>query len=165
MRKFREKSTLGGLKDWEFLVGEPVKVFNPEKDMLAESSANPVFLRKDTENCCCWRIRNLPYPAEVYSVNIDDEKQDIVVRTSNKKYYKRIQVSDVVNRGEKLTVPRLRWRHEHNTLIIEYTKSEEHLAAEQAAAIERRQIKTTSTAGGGGGGAPQKDGEVDCKQQ
>jgi hypothetical protein len=36
--------------------------------MLGLSSANPIFLRKDTASNCCWRIRNLPYPVEVYSV-------------------------------------------------------------------------------------------------
>jgi hypothetical protein len=33
--------------------------------MLGLSSANPIFLRKDTASNCCWRIRNLPYPVEV----------------------------------------------------------------------------------------------------
>lgn len=45
----------------------------------------PIFTRKDTPQAFQWRIRNLPYPLPTYQVSIDDEKQQIVVRTTNKK--------------------------------------------------------------------------------
>jgi DPCD protein family len=45
----------------------------------------PQFTRRDTERSFQWRIRNLPYPADTYAVTVDEEKQQIVVRTSNKK--------------------------------------------------------------------------------
>ena len=50
----------------------------------------PVVSRVDTPREFCWRIRNLPYGPEVYAVTA--EGREIVVRTSNKKYFKRIQV-------------------------------------------------------------------------
>jgi hypothetical protein len=31
----------------------------------------PIFIRKDTLDCFQWRIRNLPYPAEVYQLEVD----------------------------------------------------------------------------------------------
>lgn len=44
----------------------------------------------------------MSYPADVYSVSVDHEKQEIVVRTSNKKYYKRIQLLDLLRYDLKL---------------------------------------------------------------
>jgi len=34
-------------------------------------------------------VRNLPWPAECYSFELDEQKQEVVIKTSNKKYYKR----------------------------------------------------------------------------
>ena len=45
----------------------------------------PIFTRKDNSKAFQWRIRNLPYPLNVYSVTVDDDKQSITIRTSNKK--------------------------------------------------------------------------------
>jgi len=35
-----------------------------------------------------WRVRNLPYPKEVYEISVDQEKNQVVIRTTNKKYFK-----------------------------------------------------------------------------
>ena len=83
-RKWKYPKELGE-SDWVYELGAPVKVFNPDTDMMAASTSNPEFLRKDTDVLFQWRIRNLPYPKETYSVSVDSEKQDIVLRTSNKK--------------------------------------------------------------------------------
>ena len=45
-----------------------------------------MFTRKDNSKAFQWRIRNLPYPLEVYSVTVDDDKYSMIIRTSNKKY-------------------------------------------------------------------------------
>merc|ERR1712091_198574 len=99
--------------------------------MMRASSSNPIFLRKDTPEHFQWRIRNLPYPADVYSVTIDHEKQQIVVRTSNKKYFKRVAVEDLMRLNLKLKDESLTWKHQHNTLIISYTRPIEVVQAEQ----------------------------------
>ena len=44
-----------------------------------------------------WRIRNLPYPLSVYAVSVEDEK--IVLRTSNKKYFKKFALLDLTRIG------------------------------------------------------------------
>lgn len=133
LRKTRQPTPLGGEGEWVYEVGQaPESGFDCHSDMLRPSSSNPLFLRKDTPEHFQWRIRNLPYPAEVYSVTIDHEKQEIVVRTSNKKYYKRINVPDLGCVGAKLTADSLTWKHQHNTLIISYTKSIEVIKKEQA---------------------------------
>merc|ERR1719160_27626 len=132
LRKSRKPTTLGGEGEWVFEVGQaPEKTFDPHSDMMRPSSSNPIFLRKDTPEQFQWRIRNLPYPADVYSVTIDDEKQQIVVRTSNKKYFKRIDVEDLSRLGLKLKAASLSWKHQHNTLIISYTRPIEVIKSEQ----------------------------------
>lgn len=45
----------------------------------------PVFTRKDTKSSFQWRIRNLPYPKDVFSVSVDPPERCVVIRTSNKK--------------------------------------------------------------------------------
>jgi len=127
-------SALGKEAAWEIEVGQaPESNFDPHSDFVRPSSSNPVFLRKDTPEHLQWRIRNLPYPADVYSVAVDHDKQEIVIRTSNKKYYKRIQVPDLVRVGIKLRDDMLTWKHQHNTLVISYLRPEEVAAAERRA--------------------------------
>jgi hypothetical protein len=58
---------------------------NPPVSPPARQSSQPAFSRKDTRDTFEWRVRNLPYPPEVYSVTVDQEQRQIVVRTSNKK--------------------------------------------------------------------------------
>lgn len=31
----------------------------------------PVFMRKDTKTSFLWRVRNLPYPKEVYNISLE----------------------------------------------------------------------------------------------
>lgn len=60
----------------------------------------------------------MPYPLEVYSVVVDSENSCLIVRTTNKKYYKKFRVPELdrVN-----LVPRqdaIQFTHKYNTLII-----------------------------------------------
>ena len=74
VRKWKRPKQFGD-GNWEFEIGQPLETnFDPQSDMLAPSSQNPIFLRKDTESRFEWRIRNLPYPKETYSVEIDHNK-------------------------------------------------------------------------------------------
>lgn len=134
LRKTRSSTKiLGRESEWVYEVGQPpAPAFDPHSDTLRASATNPIFLRKDTPEHFQWRIRNLPYPVDVYSVVVDHEKQQIVVRTSNKKYFKRIDVPDLqrVEGDLKLRDDLLGWKHQHNTLIISYTKPQEVVAAE-----------------------------------
>mmetsp|Transcript_105473 Transcript_105473/g.183452 ORF Transcript_105473/g.183452 Transcript_105473/m.183452 type:complete len:292 (-) Transcript_105473:71-946(-) len=132
LRKTRKASTLGHESEWVFEVGQaPERPFDPHSDIIRTSASNPIFLRKDTPECFQWRVRNLPYPANVYSVTIDQEKQQIVVRTSNKKYFKRIDVEDLRRVGAKLQDELLSWKHQHNTLIISYVRPSEVVQSER----------------------------------
>ena len=96
VRKRRSKTVLGALGEWVYEVGEPPARPTIEGDLLRVSAANPILARKDRPHAFEWRVRNLSYPKSTYSVTIDTEQNQIVVRTSNKKYFKRIDVEELV---------------------------------------------------------------------
>ena len=58
------------------------------------------------------------YPKEVYIVEVDEEKQQIVVKTTIKKYYKRIDIPDIKRMGIELKKGKESWIYKNNTLII-----------------------------------------------
>jgi len=150
LRKVRSKSTLGKISNWRVLVGEPEKqAFDPRKDMISSSSKNPEFLNQDTPTHFQWRVRNIPYEKSVYMLSIDHKRQQIVLRTSNKKYFKRINVPSLTSLGLKLTDDPgvLTYTHSSNTLIIQYKKpakvveAEVEYAKKRAAEAEKQKSK------------------------
>lgn len=144
LRKVRKAVPLGSKEpEWVYEVGQaPESAFDPHSDLMKVSNSNPIFLRKDTPEHFQWRIRNLAYPADVYSVTVDHDKQEIVVRTSNKKYYKRIGIPDLARLNLKLQENSLSWKHQHNTLIISYTRPREVVLQEQKALKEAEKKAT-----------------------
>lgn len=164
VRKWKTKSTLGGDRDWEYEIGEaPVRAgagagagAGGAGLVIAESSANPVVVPRDIGAGWEWRIRNLPYPKDVYLLSIDDDKQQIVVRTSNKKYFKRIDVPMLRREGVPLHPMFLSFDHSMNTLVIQYEKPPA-IRAVDAARREERLAKAATA----------KEGDVssDCRTQ
>ncbi|NWU99503.1 DPCD protein, partial [Upupa epops] len=154
-RRWREKNALGGTGKWQVEVGDPTSLFlgDPESEFIKESSSNPIFLRKDTLSSFQWRIRNLPYPKEVYSVSVEKEQRCCIIRTTNKKYYKKFSIPDLDRYQLPLDADALSFTHANNTLIITYQKPKEILAAEEQLQKELKKIK------------PANDGDVDCKTQ
>ena len=67
-------------------------------------------------------MRNLPYPEEVYQLEVDSEKQEVVIRTTVKKYYKRFQIPDMLRANIKLNKDNLSFKHNNNTLVVSYKK-------------------------------------------
>jgi len=158
VRKRREKSVLGREGEWVFEVGEAPARVTIEGDMLRPSSSNPVFVRKDRPHAFEWRIRNLPYPKPTYSVSIDAKEQQIVLRTTNKKYFKRIAIEDMTRAKLPLDEAALSWTHENSTLVITYKKPAPILQLEKQAKAERLAAPET-------GPQTAEDGTPDCKQQ
>ncbi|KAM5323486.1 protein DPCD isoform 1-T1 [Glossophaga mutica] len=132
VRKWRVKSALGALGQWQIEVGEPAPhgAGNLGPELIKESNANPIFMRKDTKVCFQWRIRNLPYPKDVYSVSVDRKERCIIVRTTNKKYYKKFSIPDLDRHKLPLDDSSLSFTYANCTLIISYQKPKEVLAAE-----------------------------------
>ncbi|XP_065602938.1 protein DPCD [Cyrtonyx montezumae] len=146
------ENTLGGSGKWQVEVGNPsLPLPGPlESELIKESSSNPIFMRKDTLTSFQWRIRNLPYPKDVYSVSVEKEQRCCVIRTTNKKYYKKFPIPDLDRYQLPLDAAALSFTHTNNTLIITYQKPKEILAAEEELQKELKKIKS---------------GDCDCKIQ
>ena len=156
VRKRCTKTVLGAKGDWVYEVGEPPARMTIENDLMQPSNVNPALVRKDRVNAFEWRIRNLPYPKPTYSVTVDGEARQLVVRTTNKKYFKRISIEDLDRMRLPIEEKALSWTHENNTLIIQYRKPAEVLQREQQAKQERLTAPDEPA---------KPDGDVDCKQQ
>mmetsp|Transcript_2802 Transcript_2802/g.3999 ORF Transcript_2802/g.3999 Transcript_2802/m.3999 type:complete len:206 (-) Transcript_2802:309-926(-) len=153
-RRWRSTDTLGRQSTWEFEVGE-MPPANQSADvvegMMAVSRVNPSFHRRDKLECWEWRVRNLPYPLETYNITVEKDMTELVLRTTNRKYFKRWQIPFLVRLGMPLEEERISYDHENNTLIIQYTKPENILELE---ADRRGQLRSSSG----------QEGEADCKQ-
>uniref|UniRef100_A0A8C6H317 Protein DPCD n=1 Tax=Mus spicilegus TaxID=10103 RepID=A0A8C6H317_MUSSI len=132
VRKWRVKNALGALGQWQLEVGEPVPsgAGSLGSELIKESNANPIFMRKDTKTSFQWRIRNLPYPKDVYSVSVAQKERCVIVRTTNKKYYKKFSIPDLDRHQLPLEDSALSFAHANCTLIISYQKPKEVMAAE-----------------------------------
>uniref|UniRef100_A0A0B6ZF72 Protein DPCD n=2 Tax=Arion vulgaris TaxID=1028688 RepID=A0A0B6ZF72_9EUPU len=150
LRKWKRKSTLGGVGKWEYEIGEqPTPLLNLDTEGLVESNTNPVFLRKDTKSHYQWRIRNLPYPISNYIIKKSDDGQ-IILSTVNKKYYKKFSIPDLERCALKLEEDKLELAHANNTLIISYKKPQSILEMEKTFEQEIKKMKAN------------EDGEMDC---
>ena len=93
-------------------------------------------------------------PAREAEWTVDTEADQIVVRTSNKKYFKRIDVDDMDRARIPLEEGPLSWSHDNSTLIIQYKKPAAVLNAEKDAKVSRLSAPEQP---------PQQDEQ--CKQQ
>ncbi|CAM4488257.1 unnamed protein product [Leuciscus chuanchicus] len=119
LRKWRHKTSFGGQGQWTWEVGETnPNDINVTSDLIKENSSNPLFMRKDTKASFQLRIRNISYPAEVYSVSAEPTERCCVIRTSNKKYYKKFSIPDLDRCQLPLESAALSFTHANNTLII-----------------------------------------------
>jgi len=133
IRKHRKPTTLGGEGKWIYEVGAETKVFNPDIDLFAPSAQQPV------------RVRNCPWPESVYSVVVDNgcTPSTIVIRTTNKKFFKRFPIPDLLRAGiTKLDSQAISFVHEHGTLIVRYKKPAEVLKLEEQCAQQRKAMKS-----------------------
>ncbi|GLD60941.1 protein DPCD [Lates japonicus] len=155
VRKWRHKSTLGAQGQWKVEVGEPLvnPVTSLDSDVIKENCSNPVFMRKDTKSSFQWRIRNLPYPKDVFCVFVEPSERCIIIKTSNKKYYKKFSIPDLDRSQLPFECSALSFTHANNTLIVSYKKPKEILTLEQEQLKELKKLKGTG------------EGDVDCKTQ
>ncbi|KAM4583971.1 protein DPCD isoform 1-T2 [Odontesthes bonariensis] len=155
VRKWCHKSTLGVQGSWQVEVGEPLvsPAVSLDSDVIKESFCNPVLMRKDSKTSFQWRIRNLPYPIDVFSVFAEPSERCIVIKTSNKKYYKKFSVPDLDRSQLSLDNSALSFTHANNTLIVSYKKPKDILTLEQELLKELKKMKGNT------------EGDVDCKTQ
>ncbi|KAH8408733.1 hypothetical protein KR215_011764 [Drosophila sulfurigaster] len=138
-RAWRKSKQLMGEPEWELELGEEPRQINwngnnsrgggGDADNVSggeftvrESNSAPLLTKRVTKKNIEWRIRNLPYPLNVYNVSAEPDLHAIVVRTSNKKYYKVIPVPDLDRCGMPPIQANISTHHQFNTLIITYQK-------------------------------------------
>ena len=123
-RRWQSKNSLGRSTGWIFEIGgveERPSNSNSGFD-LAPARNNPVFIPMDHRAAFEWRVRNLPYPLATYQLTVDDEKQELVLRTTNKKYFKRFKIPAMLRHKLALDKANIAMNHAHNTLVIRYKK-------------------------------------------
>ncbi|ETV91756.1 hypothetical protein H310_13815 [Aphanomyces invadans] len=138
VRRWKAPTALGGDGKWEFEVGEPTLDTVVEKDIgIVPSGTNPIFLCRESTATWEWRVRNLPYPKDTYVITIDQATQEIIIRTTNKKYFKRFRVPAMVRASLPLQQSSLSHTHSNNTLVVQYEKPDEVVEAEKNLLDER----------------------------
>ncbi|XP_017863160.1 PREDICTED: protein DPCD [Drosophila arizonae] len=140
-RAWRKCKQLMGEPEWEIELGEEPRQLNwaaankqntaggGDADNISggeftvrESNTAPLLTKRITKKNIEWRIRNLPYPLNVYDIRADAEQRAIIVRTNNKKYYKVIKVPELDRCGVPPVQANISAHHQFNTLIITYQK-------------------------------------------
>lgn len=158
LRKRRQKNRLGAWSDWITEVGQDSSKNskNLHQNLIVEASSSPILVVHDTKENHVFRIRNFPYSKETVLVTIEKsspdcsstnfsgsdslEGEDIVVRTSNKKYFKRIKIPLLKRMGIALDPVNLSYEVKFNTLVITYKKPLAVLVTEEALRKERLSI-------------------------
>uniref|UniRef100_A0A674BHB8 Protein DPCD n=1 Tax=Salmo trutta TaxID=8032 RepID=A0A674BHB8_SALTR len=149
------KSTLKGQGPWEIEVGEPVPstVACLESDVLEKRNENCsnynallyfLSLYLCTKTSFLWRVRNLPYPIEVYNISVEPYQRCCIIRTNNKKYYKKFNVPDLDRSQLPLDSSALNFTHANNTLIVSYKKPKEILTIDHELLREVKKLKGTN---------------------
>ena len=136
-----KKIGMTGKEQWITEIGEEIKPRSNDEFLIRENDNNPLFIRKDTQKEFQWRIRNLKGDADNFMVECDKDKQQIVIRTKNKKYYKRFNIPDLERLNVKLDENLMKVNFVNNTLIISYTKPKEALDSESEILGEIRRIR------------------------
>ncbi|KAJ8723423.1 hypothetical protein PYW08_003335 [Mythimna loreyi] len=156
-RAWKVKGKLGGAGKWEVEIGDPIPDATPQIEGsgadIMESKDQPILTRRNTRINLEWRIRNLPYPIDTYSVSANNEERCIIIRTTNKKYFKRLQVPELDRLNLPLEQANIQCTHSFNTLIITYKKPQQLLEMDKEWYQELSKVK------------PIKDIPSDCKTQ
>ncbi|KAF6198936.1 hypothetical protein GE061_006959 [Apolygus lucorum] len=149
-RAWRRRGALKKDGDWEVEMGdpEPMAVQNLGSGIgLMEANNMPYVVKRITKGNIEWRIRNLHFPLETYSVSANPTENCITVRTTNKKYFKNLPVPELERVGLVPKQENISFAHNLNVLIIMYKKPPEVLQAEQAVLALIKSVKTIKDPG------------------
>ena len=137
-----KKVSMTGKENWTTEIGEEIRRNNNEDFLIkVNNDNNPIFIRKDTKENFEFRIRNLKGDADNFLVDIDKDKDEIVIRTKNKKYYKRFNIPDLKRLNLNLNENNLKVNFSNNVLVITYKKPIEILNNEKEIIDEIRKIR------------------------
>lgn len=124
--------------------------------MMSRSSCNPAWLAEDSETKFVYKVTNCPWPLKNYHVSTDEGSQEIILRTANRKYFKRFQIPALARLNEPLSYENISMEHDKrdSTLVISYLKTKRVLEYEEEERKEREEAMAKLV----------KDGDVECKQ-
>ncbi|KAK9885020.1 hypothetical protein WA026_009247 [Henosepilachna vigintioctopunctata] len=133
-RRAWKKDTIENQNIWDIELGDKDEIPNiqMETQLIKENLSQPIISKRNTRINLEWRIRNLPYPIEIYSVTCNKDKNSLIVRTSNKKYFKIIHLPELDRLCIPLKQESVTFSHKCNTLIITYKKPKKLLDFEKA---------------------------------
>ncbi|XP_014240705.1 protein DPCD isoform X2 [Cimex lectularius] len=141
-RAWKQSNNITKKPSWVTEVGDPEpKSLLLDNSGIQEAQNSPYMLKRITRDNIEWRIRNLPYPLEVYSVTAAPEQKCLIVRTTNKKYYKKIEVQELERCGILPEQKNISFTHKFNTLIITYKKPPQVLKMERDVLHELKNVK------------------------
>lgn len=154
-RAWKVKGKLGGEGKWHVEIGDPIPdaISNSDCAEITECKDQPQVFRRNTRINLEWRIRNLPYPIETYSISANNDERCIVIRTTNKKYFKKFKIPELERLNLNIEQANIQSSHHFNTLIIMYKKPQQLLDMEKEWYEELKKVK------------PIKDIPNDCKTQ
>ena len=155
-RRWRETSTLGKDGEWEWEIGVRPPARVEAGGEIKASDVNPQFIGRDSEDKFVWHVTRCPWPEDNYSVSYDGERDELVLRTGNRKYYKRWRVPTLVRMGlggEGLEVG-LRWMGDGEDLVVIEVEKNDGVKEEERRRRKEREKAAEGMEGGGG----------DCKQ-
>ncbi|KAG8244065.1 hypothetical protein J6590_094011 [Homalodisca vitripennis] len=140
-RAWKRKSKIRGAGDWEVEIGDPEPQFGALDDIgIKENSSAPYVTRRITKTSLEWRIRNLPYPVGTYSVTAEPDEKCLIVRTTNKKYFKKLPIPELERVNLVPVQDNISFSHKFNTLIIVYKKPVQVIELEQHVQEELKSV-------------------------
>ena len=154
-RRWRAPDRLGKPAPWEYEVGEAPAAAAAagagEQGLVTVNAANPTFVPLDSAATFLFKVRNCPWALENYVVAVDEEKDEIVIRSKNKKYFKRFRIPALARLGIKHDEQALDLTYvaSESSLVVAYTKPVEVLKHEEE---ERKEWKLKLAKGAGESG-------------
>lgn len=116
LRKWRRTDRMTGASPWALEIGG--KEIAPSKPLLvSESSTNPTWCQRDSTTAFVFEVGNIPYPIETYAVTVDVEKNELVLRTSNKKFFRRWMIGQLRRRSIALDEKLLSLSHDGTSTL------------------------------------------------
>lgn len=113
-------------------------------------------MQEDHAENFIFKIRNLfGFQPDSFTVIVDSEKQELVLKTSNKKYFKRFQVGDLIRNNLKLDQSAVSVVFSNNILLVYYKKPIEIVFQEAQKKIEFEKLNAKKP----------EEGDLECSVQ
>ena len=123
---------------WEYEIGEVTKhnttdnnntytsasaqAGSRQNQLMTLNSKCPTWHMDATKDLLLFKVRNCPWPLENYEAVIDDNTQEIILRTKNKKFFKRFKIPALSRLNERPCKTLISLSHANDELVLSYIK-------------------------------------------